>query len=79
MAIDWNASLQTKSFKFGLLLPSPSHELRRRVAIARDGARPSPDPAQWSRPGHEVTVWLYPEDGVSRCDRAPSDMDLVNA
>jgi len=45
--------------------------------MCRDGSRPSSDPKEQTQPGKETTVWLYPEDGVARCDRQPSDMDLV--
>lgn len=79
MAIDWNAPLQTKDGKFGMLMPAIPFETRRRVAVARNGHRPSSDRNQWSQPGKEVTVWLYPESGVARCDGQPSDLDLENA
>ncbi len=79
MALDWTKPLRTKGGAFAMLLPSVGHDPRRRVAQARDGSKPSPVPGEWRKPGREVTVWLYPEDGISRCDRQPSDMDLVNA
>jgi len=77
--IDWSKSLVTKGGKVGVLLPPADVETRRRAQMCRDGSRPSSDPNEQSRPGREVTTWLYPEDGVARCDRQPSDMDLLNA
>lgn len=77
--IDWNASLRTKGGKFGALLPNAPHETRRRVAMCRDGLRPSTDPNERSRPGKEITTWLYPENGIARCDGEPSEDDLVSS
>lgn len=77
--INWNASLRTKDGKIGLLLPPVPHELRRRVAMCRDGSRPPTDPKEQNQPGREMTTWLYGEDGIARCDGQPSDADLVNA
>lgn len=62
-----------------MLLPSVTHDPRRRVAMARDGSFPSTDPKEQMKEGKQVTTWLYPEDGIARCDRQPSDADLVNA
>jgi hypothetical protein len=75
--VDWNSDLRTKSGSVGILLPAVPYETRRRVMMCRDGSRPSSDPKEQTRPGKEVTTWLYPEDGVARCDRQASDMDLV--
>jgi hypothetical protein len=47
--------------------------------MARDGSPPSTDPKEQMKEGKQVTTWLYPEDGIARCDRQPSDADLVNA
>ena len=77
--VDWNGQLRTKGGKLGLLLPPAPLEKRRRVAISRDGLAPTTDVSEWSRPGKEVTVWLYRESGVIRCDGQPCDMDLVAA
>lgn len=77
MSIDWNGTLRTKSGKFGLLLPKDPLDRRQRVAIARNGQKPATDPSEWSKPGAEVTVWLYADNGTIRCDGEPSDMDLA--
>ncbi len=75
--VDWNSELRTKGGKIGLLLPAVPYETRRRVAMCRDGSRPSRDPQEQTRPGKEMTTWLYAEDGILRCDHQPSEMDLV--
>lgn len=75
-AIDWSGPLVTKSGKFGLLLPDSPIDRRKRVAVARDGSRPSSDPNEWSKPGREVTVWLYRENGRVRTDEQPCDDDI---
>lgn len=75
-AIDWTGPLVTKSGKFGLILPDNPLDKRKRVAVARDGSRPSSDPDQWTKPGREVTVWLYREDGRLRVDGQPCDDDI---
>ena len=78
--IDWDKPLRTKGGgAIGILMPPAPFEPRRRVLMCRDGSYPSSDPKDQTKPGKEVTTWLYPEDGISRCDRQPSDMDLVNA
>lgn len=79
MAIDWSKEVRTKGGKIGVVLGPVPLETRRRVMMCRDGSRPSSDPNEQTRPGKEVTTWLYPEDGIARCDRAPSDMDLVGS
>jgi hypothetical protein len=75
--VNWDGPLRTKSGKTGLLLQPTALETRRRVAICRDGRKPSLDTSTWSEPGSEVTVWLYAEDGILSCDRCPSDMDIA--
>lgn len=70
--IDWSKPVCTKHARplVGHMLPSIGPGPKRRLAL--------PSLSMGNKAHEYLTVYRYGDDGVSRCDGAPSDFDLVN-
>jgi hypothetical protein len=71
MTIDWSRPICTKHERplIGMLLPGVGAGNTRRVAM--------PSMSQ-VKPQEHLTVYLYADSGIGRCDGVESDDDLVN-